>query len=304
MTHTSFNALLEQFEEMLMVERNASANTIESYRRDLKKLGAFLEARHQAPETVSVEELRLFIGELFESLSARSLARVISSCRTFFQFLVLDGMRPDNPANKLEQPKHTKALPKTLSEEQVTALITAAAADPSPEGVRMAALIEILYATGMRVSELISLPYAAFSKEVEVLLIRGKGNKERFVPLGSHARAALKRYMEVRGLFLKGPKTHAWLFPSVSQQGHLTRQRFGQLLKKLAPLAGVDPDSVSPHVLRHAFATHLLSHGADLISIQKLLGHSDLSTTQIYTHVLKEKLIETVERHHPLAKNN
>ncbi len=148
---------------------------------------------------------------------------------------------------------------------------------------------------------MISLPYASFTKEVDVLLIRGKGNKERFVPLGSHAQKALAAYMGVRGVFLKGPKTHAWLFPSISQKGHLTRQRFGQLLKKLALEAGIDPDLVSPHVIRHAFATHLLNHGADLISIQKMLGHSDLSTTQIYTHVMKEKLLETVEKHHPLA---
>jgi integrase/recombinase XerD len=302
MNKNDFDLFLERFEEMLMVERNASVNTIESYRRDLKKLGGFLQEKNYDVVQVAVEHLREFIGVLYDqALSARSLARLISSCRNFFQFLILEGVRSDNPAHKLDLPKHKKNLPKTLTEEQVNDLITTAALDQTPEGLRMAALIEILYATGIRVSELISLPYAAFSQDIQVLLIRGKGNKERFVPLGSHAIAALKKYMVIRRVFLKGPKTHAWLFPSTSQTGHLTRQRFGQLLKKLSLESGIDPDLVSPHVIRHAFATHLLSRGADLISIQKMLGHSDLSTTQVYTHVLKETLIKVVESHHPLA---
>tara|TARA_B000000565_G_scaffold103496_1_gene77329 strand:- start:6536 stop:7477 length:942 start_codon:yes stop_codon:yes gene_type:complete len=301
----SFEQALELYQEMLVVEKNVSRHTLESYSRDLKKLSNYLQENKMELADVTLEVLRGFAAALYDqNLSARSAARIISSCRGFFQFLVLEGQRENNPAKQLEMPKHRVGLPKILSVEEVTTLIQTAHGDETPEGLRLTALLEILYATGLRVSELISLPFSLFRDTPEILLIRGKGDKERYVPIGRYALKALQRYLTVRDVFISGAKSHQFLFPSRGAQGHLTRQRFGQLLKDLAVEAGLDPAKLSPHVIRHAFASHLLHNGADLVSIQKMLGHSDLATTQIYTHVMKDKLIEAVTNFHPLSQKS
>lgn len=245
-------------------------------------------------------------------LAPRTLARRLSAMRQFFRFLVSDGTRADDPTAGLDPPRLGRPLPKILSEAEVARLIAAAAGWPDEEGARLRALLELLYATGLRVSELVGLPLAAAQRDPRFLLVRGKGGKERVVPLSAPARQALAAYLECRGRFLPqnrrprtklaDTKTARWLFPSRGADGHLTRQRCGQLLKELALAAGLDPARLSPHVLRHAFASHLLDHGADLRSVQQMLGHADIATTQIYTHVQSERLRRLVETAHPLAR--
>jgi integrase/recombinase XerD len=222
--------------------------------------------------------------------------------RQFYRFLLLDGVRPDDPTAELDTPKLGRPLPKTLSETEITLLIDAAREWPGDEGIRLHCILELLYATGLRVSELVTLPFAAARRDPRFLLISGKGGKERVVPLSEPSRAALARYLECRDRFLPDSRPSRWLFPSRGQAGHLTRQRAGQLLKELAVKASLDPSRVSPHVLRHAFASHLLDHGADLRSVQQMLGHADIATTQIYTHVQSDRLRKLVESAHPLAR--
>jgi integrase/recombinase XerD len=294
--------LVDSFLEMLLVERGASKHTIEAYRRDLVKFHKVLKQEGIAPDAATDTHIRFYLQSLYdEGLGARSAARHLSTLRQFYGFLLLEEKRQDDPCSKISMPKQTKKLPGVLGEAEVAALLEEASCAESPEDLRLYALLEILYATGLRVSELVSLQDGSFQEANDWLLVRGKGNKERLVPLNDMAKGALIRYLGVRRHFFKGQKASPWLFPSASQEGHLTRQRFGQLLKDLACRAGLDPSSVSPHALRHAFATHLLSGGADLISVQKLLGHSDISTTQIYTHVLKGRLQEVLKTAHPLG---
>ncbi len=296
--------VLEQFLEMLIVERGVAKNTLESYRRDLLSLFQFFSGKSINPIQATSENLKIYLSGLPDGgLSARSIARHISSIKQFYRFLILENTITIDPTTIIDSPKQAKSLPKILSEKDIESLLLTAAEDNSPEGLRLMALLETLYATGLRVSELVMLTHGAFSYESDTIIVKGKGAKERIVPLGSHARTALKKYVGVRGYFVHR-KQSKWLFPSTSKEGHLTRQRFGQLLKQLAMDAGLDPSKISPHVVRHAFATHLLSHGADLISVQKMLGHSDISTTQIYTHVLQDKLQDLVLNHHPLGKKN
>jgi integrase/recombinase XerD len=235
-------------------------------------------------------------------LAPRTGARRLSALRQFYRFLYAEGLRGDEPTAALDSPHQGRPLPRVLSESEVDALLAAARSRDGPEGLRLAALVEVLYATGLRVSELVALPLAAVRRDPRVLLVRGKGGKERMVPLGEPAREALSAYLEVRRRFCPAGRDPRWLFPSRAASGHLTRHRFAQLLKALAVEAGVDPGKVSPHVLRHAFASHLLEHGADLRAVQQMLGHADISTTQIYTHVLNERLRRLVETHHPLAR--
>jgi integrase/recombinase XerD len=235
-------------------------------------------------------------------MAPRTAARRLSALRQFHRFLNGEGVRPDDPTAALDSPRQGRPLPKYLSEAEVDALLVASRARPGPDGVRLVALLELLYATGLRVSELVGLPLAAIARDRRLLSVRGKGNKERLVPLSEPAREALAAWLPLRQAALGPGSMSRWLFPSRSRQGHLTRHRFGQLLKELAIAAGLDPAKVSPHVLRHAFATHLLAHGADLRSVQRLLGHADISTTQIYTHVLEDRLRALVHEHHPLAK--
>jgi len=216
-------------------------------------------------------------------------------------FLLLEGVRRDDPTTELDTPRLGRPLPKILSETEIKSLIDAAQSWPGEEGIRLGCVLELLYATGLRVSELVTLPLAAARRDPRFLVISGKGGKERVVPLNEPGRAALRKYLERREDFLPDSRPSRWLFPSRGRTGHLTRQRTGQLLKELAVKAGLDPDRLSPHVLRHAFASHLLDHGADLRSVQQMLGHADIATTQIYTHVESARLRKLVESAHPLA---
>jgi integrase/recombinase XerD len=222
--------------------------------------------------------------------------------RQFFRFLLAERMRDDDPASALDSPKLGRPLPKVLTRAEVDRLIEAADTKGSADGGRMATLLEILYGTGLRVSELVTLPLVAVERDPTVLVVRGKGDKERMVPLSDPARAAIARWLHVRAGLLEPDESSRFLFPSRGRTGHLTRQRFAQLLKEAALAANIDPARVSPHVLRHAFASHLLEGGADLRSVQLMLGHADIATTQIYTHVLDEKLRSLVQEKHPLAK--
>jgi integrase/recombinase XerD len=298
-------ALAEAFLEMLASERGASANTLAAYRRDLDD---FCEAAgHLA--NAGGDEVRSYLGGLSRrGLAASSQARRLSALRQFFKFLVAEGLRDDDPTATADRPKARRSLPKVLSVAEVDRLLAAAheateAPDLTPArrlaALRLLALLELLYAAGLRVSELVSLPASAGKAGRPLIAVRGKGGRERLVPLNKAAHAALDAY---RSAFTQAGKPQGkWLFPADSAQGHLTRQAFARDLKRVAASAGLDAAKLSPHVLRHAFATHLLSGGADLRAVQTLLGHADISTTQIYTHVLDERLKRLVNEHHPLA---
>lgn len=294
---------IDAFLEMMAAERGAAANTVEAYRRDLAAMAALVR-----PSSLSGAEAAAIAGGLqslaASGLSPRTQARRLSALRQFYRFLVSEGERDDDPTLTLDAPRTGKSLPKFLSEAEVDALLAAVHGMEGPEGLRLAAIVELLYASGLRITELVSLPASAARQGAEsgVIWLVGKGGRERMVPVGSAAAEALAAYMAVRGVFITHPGVARWLFPSRSSEGHLTRRRVGQLLKALALEAGLDPAKVSPHVLRHAFATHLLAHGADLRALQTLLGHADIGTTQIYTHVLEERRRALVLQHHPLAQ--
>lgn len=294
---------VERFLEMLAVERGASAHTIAAYGRDLADYATFLESLGTDPERADTAAVRAWVRRLSEGGAApATLARRLSAVRQFHRFLFLDGVRADDPTQTVDAPRRRRPLPRTLAADEVRALIEAAKGWEGAHGLRLVALLEILYATGLRVSELLALPLSAIDPERRFVTVVGKGDKERMVPLGRAARAALTAYLEVRDGFLKGrTKGRPFLFPSRSRAGHLTRQRLIQLLKELAPEAGIEPARISPHVLRHAFATHLLEGGADLRAVQTMLGHADIATTEIYTHVQGERLAAVVREHHPLA---
>jgi integrase/recombinase XerD len=296
---------VEAFLEMLLVERGAAANTLEAYGRDLADFAGVLARRRVAPENAGADDIRGYLTALAKSgRDERTAARRLSALRQFFRFLYASGVRGDDPTAALDSPRQHRSLPKYLSEAEVEALLGVDAGRTDPDGLRRTALLEILYATGLRVSELVGLPLAAMSRDGRFLTVRGKGDKERLVPLSDPAAAAIEAYRAVRGAFLPagGGRWARWLFPSRSREGHLTRARFGQILKETAVAAGIDPARVSPHVLRHSFASHLLAHGADLRSLQRMLGHADIATTQIYTHVLEERMRALVESAHPLAR--
>ncbi|HUL09151.1 MAG TPA: site-specific tyrosine recombinase XerD [Candidatus Acidoferrum sp.] len=297
---------LESFIEMLRAERNAARNTVEAYERDLTDLSAFLARRRTDLASADAEMLRAYLAALDRAgMAPRTAARRLSAIRQFYRFLVGEGLRPDDPAATIDSPRQGRALPKLLSEAEVGQLLEAARAMEGADGLRLTALLELLYATGLRVSELVALSVAAVMRDQRVLVVRGKGGKERMIPLHQSARAAITAWLTTRSVELRKrdkDATSPWLFPSHGGSGHLTRQRLGQLLKALALAAGIERRKVSPHVLRHAFATHLLDHGADLRSVQKMLGHADIATTQIYTHVADERLKTLVREHHPLAK--
>jgi integrase/recombinase XerD len=298
---------LEAFLEMLVAERGASRNTLDAYRRDL--LGFLDHAGELGRDflTADSDVLRHYMrSQATAGMSARTAARRISALRQFFQFLFAEGFRPDNPSLAIDRPKQRRSLPKYLSEEEVDRLLAAAAARPGHDRARMMALLEVLYATGLRVSELVGLPLSALGRDGKTLIVRGKGGKERMVPLTEPASDALAAYVAVRDrcapAAAERPRPSPWLFPSRSRQGHLTRVRFGQLLKEVAAAAGIEAGRVSPHVLRHSFASHMLARGADLRSVQQLLGHADIGTTQIYTHVMDARLKALVQEAHPLAR--
>jgi len=294
--------LIEAFLDMMSAERGASRNTISAYRRDLLDFSVKNDLKR-----CGREEVKRYLASLASSgLSASSQARKLSSLRQFFGFLYAEGMRKDDPTSAIDAPKRTRPLPKVLSRDDVEALIETARAKDSAEGLRLVCIVEMLYAAGLRVSELVELPLAAVRGKNGFLLVRGKGNKERLAPLGPSARAAIDAYLAVRDAFLpeatRGRAAERHLFPSRAAEGHLTRGRCHQMLKELALRANIDPDKLSPHVLRHAFATHLVEGGADLRSVQTMLGHADIATTQIYTHVASERLTQVMEAAHPLAK--
>jgi integrase/recombinase XerD len=288
---------------MLIAERGAARNTVEAYRRDIADFAAFLARRGEALEAADAALIRAYLGELAaRGAEARTAARRLSALRQFHRFLCDEAVRDDDPSAALDSPRQGRSLPKYLSEAEVDALLAAARRYQGAEGLRLVALIELLYATGLRASELVALPLAALARDRRLLAVRGKGGKERILPLSRPARTALAAWLKARAARDKHGKDQRWLFPSFGKAGHLTRHRLGQLLKELATAAGLSAARVSPHVLRHAFATHLLGHGADLRSVQRLLGHADISTTQIYTHVLEARLKALVAEHHPLAK--
>ena len=293
----------EIFDEMLLAERNASANTREAYCQDLIQAERILTGQGDLADA-SLEMLRSYLESLSQQkLKPTTAARRLSALRQYFKFLVIEGLRQDDPTAALDAPKRGRPLPKVLSETEVAAMIEVVAQEDKTAALRLSALLELIYGSGLRVSELVGLPLAAAKRDQPFLLVRGKGAKERLVPLGAAAKQALTAYLAVRDKFLaRSLKSSPWLFPSRGGSGHLTRQRLGQLLKDAAVKAGIDPARVSPHVLRHAFATHLLDRGADLRALQKMLGHADIATTQIYTHVATGRLAALVGEAHPLAK--
>ena len=299
--------LIESFLDMMSAERGASANTLSAYRHDLLDFHGFLARRGIDAKHAGRDEVKRYLAGL-SSIAGSSQARRLSALRQFFGFLYAEGVRSDDPTNAVESPKRGRTLPKVLSREDLERLSETAAkrAAKSEEGVRLNGIVEMLYGSGMRVSELATLPLAAVRGRENVVLVKGKGGKERLAPLNPRARAAIADYLAVREMFLPrgARRSHAekFLFPSRSAECHLTRRRLHQMLKALALEAGLDPDKLSPHVLRHAFATHLVEGGADLRSVQTMLGHADIATTQIYTHVAKDRLAATMASAHPLAK--
>lgn len=301
--------VIEAFMEMLAGERGAAKSTLESYRRDLEAASAFAAKKKITLEKFTPQDIEAWLASMTRAgQSASTLARRLSALRQFFHFLYTEKRRGDDPTLSISGPKQPKRLPGVLSALEVGTLMTSLQSATSAEQVRMYAMLEILYASGLRVSELVTLKLAAAERALkqqdgeQFLIVYGKGGKERLVPLSKTAIGALETYLEMRSRFLRPKETSPWLFPSHSKEGHITRQRFGQALKDACVKAGLDPDRVSPHTLRHSFASHLLEGGADLRVIQELLGHADLSTTQIYTHVVDASLRRLVETHHPLAK--
>lgn len=295
-------------------EKNASMNTLDAYQRDLLDFHEGLAAKKLTALTCVEADITAYIAQLSSKhhLAPSSIARKRSAVRQFFKFLVSEEYRTDNPARYLEAPKQARTLPNVLSQEEVQQLLDAIALDERPEGKRLHAMLEVLYASGLRVSELVALRKSQLRMETlpdgtkyHYVLVKGKGSKERIAPLHARAVEALHAYMPHRERFITDKTPHLdkdYLFASPCKEGYLTRQRFGQILKELALDAGLNPDKVHPHALRHSFATHLLANGADLRIIQELLGHSDISTTQIYTHVDTTHLKEVVFTKHPLAK--
>lgn len=294
----------EAFLEMMAAERGAARNTLTAYGKDLEDASGFLARRGRGFADAAAEDIEAWFVDLSNrGLSASTAARRRAAVRQFYRFVLSEGWRTDDPSRRVEAPKQGRPLPKVLSRDEVDRLLAAASARDGGQGLRLACLIELTYASGLRVSELTALPLAALARDPAYLIVKGKGGKERLAPLNGAARTAVKAWLEVRAAFLpKGVKESPWLFPSRGKAGRLTPRRFSQLLEEAALAAGIDPEKVSPHVLRHAFATHLLEGGADLRVVQTLLGHSDIATTQIYTHVAGDRLKAVVESKHPLGR--
>lgn len=308
---------VDAFLEMLTTERGAALNTRQAYWRDLADFSLYIRAELNTDvDKATTNDIKAYMKHLSEKthvkgknkskIAVRTIARRLSALRQFYRFLISENKRQDDPTTTIDSPKQGRTLPKTITEEEVNALITTAAEAGTPESVRLVCLLEMLYATGLRVSELVGLPMSAIDEKVEFVTVAGKAGRERVVPISGSAQKALKNYIDVRAKFInpeERDKQDQWLFPSkTSVKGHITRQRFAQLLKDLARDAGIKEGRVSPHVLRHAFATHLLKNGADLRSVQKMLGHADIATTQIYTHILGDTLENTVNEKHPLGE--
>jgi integrase/recombinase XerD len=308
--------LIDLFLDMLAAEQGAGDNTLDAYRRDLTDFSAFLAKSSHSFAAAETQSLRDYLADLDgRGFKSSSVARRLSAMRHLFRFLLNERIRSDDPAAILSGPKRGRGLPKVLSISDVDCLLAHAKAladeaEASPQAqlraMRLYCLLEVLYATGLRVSELVALPLSAARSDARMIVVRGKGNKERLVPLNETSRRAMADYLAVMEALKVSKKNNApgskWLFPSFGESGHLTRQHFARDLKELAASAGLAPRLVSPHVLRHAFASHLLHNGADLRIVQTLLGHTDISTTQIYTHVVEERLKSLVRDLHPLAE--
>ncbi|MGB3391494.1 MAG: site-specific tyrosine recombinase XerD [Pseudaminobacter sp.] len=297
---------IEAFLEMMSAERGAADNTLASYRHDLEDAAEAIGDLAGA----QTADIRAYLGGIAaRGFASSSQARKLSALRQFFKFLYMEGLRGDDPTGTLDSPRKDRSLPKTMSEAETGRLLDRAATEANDPAlgdaarlaaVRLHALVEVLYATGLRVSELVSLPLGVALRDERFFIVRGKGDKERMVPLSAKAREAMRAWLDWRSTvpaYAESP----FLFPAASESGHLPRQIFARDLKALAARAGIAAAKISPHVLRHAFASHLLHNGADLRAVQQLLGHSDISTTQIYTHVLEERLVRLVNDHHPLA---
>jgi len=300
--------LIEAFLEMMSAERGASANTLEAYRRDLDDAAGFF-----APGTLceaSPGDIRAFMADISRrDFAASTQARKLSALRQFFRFIFTEGERQDDPTSTVDSPRQAASIPKILSVSDVSAMLDRAAVEAgeatenqkqSAAAVRLLALVELLYATGLRVSELVALPVSVARRKDRFFIVKGKGGRERLVPVSEKAANAVRDWLEERKR-IPGSEDSPWLFPADSASGHLPRQVFARELKGLAARAGLPAKAVSPHVLRHAFASHLLQNGADLRSVQQMLGHADIATTQIYTHVLEERLVQLVRDLHPLA---
>jgi integrase/recombinase XerD len=311
---TASARLPELYLDMLAAERGAGRNTLDAYARDLADLSEHLAASGTTLQRASTDDLRDFLAALSDrKLSAASVARKLSAVRQFYRFLYTEGHRRDDPAAVIEGPRRGRPLPKVLSVADVDKLLgsaremaeTAQTDTERLRATRLVCLLEVLYATGLRISELVALPASAAQRDERMLVIRGKGGRERLVPLNDKARAAMREYLSLTSRAGKEDKPAApkWLFSSFGESGHLTRQHAARELKDLAVAAGISPGAISPHVLRHAFASHLLQNGADLRVVQTLLGHADISTTQIYTHVLEDRLRRMVRDLHPLAND-
>jgi len=296
-----FHALIEAFLDMMLAERNAAANTRAAYARDLGDAAMFLARKKIDLVDANDEDVRSYLKSLGKN-AARTQARRLSALRQFFRFLCSENHRQEDPTRSIDAPKLGRVLPKYLSEKEVGRLLDTVARYPGDEGLRLRVMLELLYAAGLRVTELITLSVSAIQFDRALVLIKGKGGKERMVPLGEPALKAVQEWLPVRKKMLGEKRVSPFLFPSPSgKNAPLTRQRFFQLLKELALAAKLDPKRLSPHVVRHAFATHLLEHGADLRSVQSMLGHADIATTQIYTHVASDRLARTMTEHHPMA---
>ncbi|MGP0089425.1 MAG: site-specific tyrosine recombinase XerD [Xanthobacteraceae bacterium] len=308
----SDSTLIELFLDMLASERGAAPNTLAAYECDLADLSTHLSKNGKTLGAATSEDIRQYLERLAErSFKTSSVARRLSAARQLYRFLYAEGYRGDDPASVLEGPKRGRPLPKILSIDEVDRMLAHARVcmtDPQRtpserlRAARLTCLLEVLYATGLRVSELVTLPRSAARRDLRLLLVRGKGGKERVVPLNEAAKRAMVDYLALLSEHDADDQAK-WLFPSFGESGHLSRQHFARELKELALAAGLRPDRVSPHVLRHAFASHLLHNGADLRIVQTLLGHADISTTQVYTHVLEERLKSLVRDLHPLAED-
>ena len=292
---------VEEFLKMMAAEKGAAINTLEAYERDLRQFTEFCGSNLKE---IFAEDIAAFVRDLSSrGMTAKTISRKLSAVREFFKFLYSENEIKINPALNIQSPKQQKPLPKFLSEQEIRQLIEAAARKQDPAHRRIAVMLELMYACGLRVSELVSMPENSINFDKKQLLIRGKGSKERLIPVAGQALEQVQDYLTYRDYFLKGGRRSVWLFPSKSSaSGHVTRDSFFKYLKELAEEVNLDRDKVSPHVLRHSFATHLLNHNADLRAVQKMLGHEDIGTTEIYTHIISDDLIKKVQKLHPLSK--
>lgn len=296
--------ILENFLEVLASEKGLAVNTRISYKNDILQFLVFLEKNKKKINEITPIDIEKIISKFTtQGLEKSTISRKMSALSHFFIFLLEENIIKSNPIHELDLPKQIKKLPKILSVDQVEKLIKSSREDQSVNGIRLNTMIEILYATGIRVSELVEMKLSATYAEKNFLLIQGKGNKERLVPISENTEDKIKDYLKIRNEFINNDTESKWLFPSKqSSKGHITRQRFNQLLQTLCERVNLNNIRISPHKLRHAFATHLLANGVDLRSLQQMLGHADISTTQIYTHVLKDRLKKLVSDNHPLSK--